>query len=123
MPGGRRPGAGRPKGSRNRATEEARQKAQETGETPLEYMLRVMRDAEADEKRRDAMAQAAAPYIHAKLSSIEMDAKVEGSLSDLSQDELDRRIAEKLQGLGPEIAKQLGLTAGASGAQDDGGQH
>ena len=37
---------------------------------PLEYMLKVMRDRQADEKRRDAMAIAAAAYIHPKLSSI-----------------------------------------------------
>jgi hypothetical protein len=30
-----------------------------------------MRDPEADQKRRDAMAMAAAPYLHPKLSAIE----------------------------------------------------
>lgn len=39
------------------------------GDTPLEYMLRVMRETK-DEKRRDAMAVAAAPYVHAKLAAI-----------------------------------------------------
>lgn len=73
--GGARKGAGRPKGARNKATEEARKKAAETGETPLAYMLRVMRNTKADPKRRDAMAQAAAPYIHAKLASIEHSGK------------------------------------------------
>lgn len=34
--------------------------------TPLEYMLHVMRDEEADPARRDRMAQAAAPFVHAK---------------------------------------------------------
>lgn len=37
-----------------------------TTETPLEYMLRVMRDPSADEARRDAMAKAALPYMHAR---------------------------------------------------------
>jgi hypothetical protein len=39
-------------------------------------MLEVMRDAKADQKRRDAMAIAAAPYLHPKLSTI--DAKLNG---------------------------------------------
>jgi hypothetical protein len=34
------------------------------GEMPLEYMLRVMRDRTADQKRRDRMAVLAAPYCH-----------------------------------------------------------
>jgi hypothetical protein len=37
-------------------------------------MLTVMRDPNADDKRRDAMAMAAAPYLHPKLSSV--DAKL-----------------------------------------------
>jgi hypothetical protein len=37
-------------------------------------MLTVMRSPAADDKRRDAMAMAAAPYLHAKLSAI--DAKL-----------------------------------------------
>ena len=38
---------------------------------PLDYMLSVMRDANADPKRRDAMAMAAAPYLHPKVSPVE----------------------------------------------------
>jgi hypothetical protein len=78
--GGKRPGAGRPKGARNKATEEARQKAAKEGEMPLAYMLKVMRDPNADEKRRDAMAQAAAPYTHSKLSTIEHSGKDGGPI-------------------------------------------
>ena len=37
-------------------------------------MLSVMRDSAADHKRRDAMAMAAAPFLHPKLSAI--DAKL-----------------------------------------------
>jgi hypothetical protein len=70
MARGRKTG-GRQKGSRNRATEEARAAAKATGILPLDYMLTVMRDPEADHKRRDAMAMAAAPYLHAKLCSVE----------------------------------------------------
>ena len=62
---------GRQKGSRNRATEEARAAAKATGILPLDYMLTVMRDPNADQKRRDAMAMAAAPYLHSKLNSVD----------------------------------------------------
>jgi len=33
-----------------------------SGEMPLDYMLRVMREESAAETRRDEMAKAAAPY-------------------------------------------------------------
>jgi hypothetical protein len=36
------------------------------GELPLEYLLRVMRDKEATNTRRDAAASSAAPYLHAR---------------------------------------------------------
>jgi hypothetical protein len=39
-----------------------------TGETPLAYMLRVMRDPTVADPRRDEMARAAAPYVHGKIS-------------------------------------------------------
>jgi hypothetical protein len=39
-----------------------------TGESPLSYMLRVMRDPTVEDPRRDEMARAAAPYVHAKIS-------------------------------------------------------
>jgi hypothetical protein len=42
-----------------------------TGETPLDYMMRVMRDKSANHDRRDKMAAAAAPYVHPKLANIE----------------------------------------------------
>jgi len=67
---GRKTG-GRQKGARNRATADARAAAEATGTLPLDYMLSVMRDAKAEPKRRDAMAIAAAPYLHSKLSMIE----------------------------------------------------
>jgi len=67
---GRKTG-GRQKGALNRATAEARAAAEATGILPLDYMLRVMRDDKAEPKRRDAMAVAAAPYLHPKLSAVE----------------------------------------------------
>lgn len=63
--GGAREGAGRKKGAKTLITEEALKRAGE-GETPLEYMLRIMRNEEEPNDRRDKMALGAAPYVHSK---------------------------------------------------------
>lgn len=90
MAGGARPGAGRPKGSTNEATKLKRDAvlaAAGGGETPLQYMLRVMNDETAEKPRRDDMARAAAPYIHPKQATIEHTGNVtlthEGALKAL----------------------------------------
>jgi hypothetical protein len=66
--GGARPGAGRPKGSRNKPIFESPESREYYAniESPLDYMLRVMRDPNADLRRRARMAREAAPYLHAK---------------------------------------------------------
>lgn len=69
--GGYRPGAGRPKKSGGTPTKaqvvsEAKREAKKADMSPLEYMLSVMNDPEAEKERRDRMAQAAAPYVHSK---------------------------------------------------------
>jgi hypothetical protein len=81
MARGRKTG-GRQKGARNRATEEARAAAAATGD----YMLSVMRDSAADHKRRDAMAMAAAPYLHPRLTAI--DAKLSPAAAQPSPQKL-----------------------------------
>src|SRR5215471_5492210 len=68
--GGARPGAGRKKGAVNKVTAEARAAALASGVSPLHYMLSIMRDESVDVRRRDAMAMAAAPYLHPKLSAV-----------------------------------------------------
>lgn len=77
--GSPRPNAGRPKGAVNRKTEEAIKAAKATGVTPLEYLLSIMRDTDAERSERIDCAKAAAPYIHAKLSNIE--ATISGHMS------------------------------------------
>ena len=37
---------------------------------PLDHMLRVMRDPTVEPHRRDAMAKAAAPYLHPQLAAV-----------------------------------------------------
>jgi hypothetical protein len=76
--GGARSGAGRPKGAKTAITEEAIKRAGD-GETPLEYMLRVMRDTAQLDDRRDKMAIGAAPYMHAK--AVEVSGADGGPLS------------------------------------------
>ena len=85
MARGRKTG-GRQKGARNRATEEARAVAAATGILPLNYMLSVMRDPAVDHKRRDAMAMAAAPYLHPRLTAI--DAKLSPAVAQPSPQKL-----------------------------------
>jgi hypothetical protein len=63
---------GRRKGSRNKSTIALEQELAASGETPKDYMLRVMRDETVDYARRDAMAKAAAPYCHPHLTSVAM---------------------------------------------------
>ena len=81
--GGARPGAGRKPGTPNRVTAELQAAVAASGETPLEYLLRIMRDPTADNSRRDQAAKDAAPYVHSKLASVDatVQANMDGSVS------------------------------------------
>ena len=83
--GGKRPGAGRPRGStvKKRSNAFIEKVIAETPEaTPLAYMLAIMKDPNVDERRRDAMAIAAAPFVHPKLATI--NANVGGSVRSIT---------------------------------------
>jgi hypothetical protein len=104
--GGFRVGAGRPKGvkepePRTRQNPENSSPAPDimraainAGMTPLEYMLAVMRDPDAEQVRRDRMAMAAAPYCHGRMSDnrvgkkdqARIDAATASEDSDLAYD-------------------------------------
>lgn len=87
--GGPRPGSGRKKGVPNKRTAEIQKAVEESGLTPLQYLLNVMRDPASEPKERQACAIAAAPYVHSKLSSIEMTADMRVTRpQELSDDEL-----------------------------------
>ena len=75
--GGARPNAGRKTGAATKKTADIANKAAAEGITPLEYLLSVMRDVGNEQRERAAAAVAAAPYVHAKLSSI--DATITGA--------------------------------------------
>jgi hypothetical protein len=62
---------GRKKGTPNRATAEKAKKIAESGLTPLDFMLDVMRDPAREYPIRMDAAKSAAPYVHPKLASIE----------------------------------------------------
>lgn len=76
--GGARNGAGRKPGSITKAARTIAEQGLD-GITPLEYLLGVMRDETQDERRRDEAAKAAAPYVHARLASVE--ANITGKLT------------------------------------------
>jgi len=67
--GGKRPGAGRRKGSKNKRTQEV-QAAVNAGIDPLGYMLRVMHDPAQPQDRRHDLARAMAPYCHPRPASV-----------------------------------------------------
>lgn len=69
--GGKIEGSGRKRGVPNKKTAELQAAVAASGMMPLEYMLNVMRDTDADPSRRDEMAKAAGPYLHPKLANIQ----------------------------------------------------
>lgn len=92
MRGGKRPGAGRPKGSRsvNTLVREARELGLETAGTSLEYLQKVYRgDIRNPDPRRIEAARAAAPYEFPRLTDSTIrteNAALEG-WDDMSADE------------------------------------
>lgn len=110
--GGSRPGAGRKKGAPNKASQKRQAEVAASGITPLDYMLKVMRDDEADASRRDEMAKAAAPYVHPKLSAMQHTGKDGGPIQHV---DLTNATEEQLAAL----EAIFGPLAGSSG--DDGG--
>jgi hypothetical protein len=92
--GGARPGAGRKRGQSTKLSEGERKAVAAAGETPLQYMIRVMRDSGTTDARRDEMAKAAAPFMHARLASIEQTTPpLDGSGNQVSALERARRLA------------------------------
>jgi hypothetical protein len=83
--GGSRPNAGRPKGAQNIKTIEQVEAVKASGLTPLEYLTSVYQDIGQDEAKRIDAAKAAAPYVHAKLSSVEMTGKDGGPIATTSK--------------------------------------
>lgn len=78
--GGYRPGAGRPAGAATKRTRAVADQAAAEGLTPLDVMLRTMRDHAAAHRWDEAskVAALAAPYVHPRLAAVDM--RSEGTL-------------------------------------------
>jgi type VI protein secretion system component VasF len=92
--GGARAGAGRKAGAATVKTREIADRMMEEGISPLEYMLNVMRRATVHEDvkiqiARETMAfeaaKAAAPYVHPRLSAIEVAGKDGGAMESVTR--------------------------------------
>ena len=88
MKGGRRPGAGRPVGTVNKRTREMAEKIQAEGITPLEYMLKLLRDDGLPQDIRLDAANKAAPYVHARLAAIDVKADIAAAHHIISDKEM-----------------------------------
>jgi hypothetical protein len=80
---------GRKKGVPNKATAAREAEIKQSGLTPLEFMLKVMRDEDASRKERMRAAADAAPYVHPKLSSIEGSLELNVYKHEQALDELE----------------------------------
>lgn len=81
--GGSRSNAGRKPGIPNKRTESTIAKAEAEGLMPLDYMLSVLRDGNRVPADRFLAAKEAAPYLHARLASVDATVKadVEGAIT------------------------------------------
>lgn len=97
MRGGARKGAGRPRGSASKKTRAIADRESKKGITPLEVMLKAMRE-HARKKNWDAaasFAKDAAPYMHAKLAAVQHSGPGGGAipivdLTNMTPDDLTR---------------------------------
>jgi hypothetical protein len=85
---------GRQKGTINRTTQELVTAVRKEGITPLDYLLRVMRDPNESAERRFAAASTAAPYLHPRLASVE--ARIETALVVMSPEERRQRARQAI---------------------------
>lgn len=89
-------GGGRKKGTPNRASAAREKEIARTGETPLQYLLRVMRDDKRPADERLNAAKFAAPYVHPKLVAVEHKGEGGGPIQmeySMSPLEAARRLA------------------------------
>lgn len=79
--GGKREGAGRRVGALTTKTREIAVTALEGGQTPLNFLISVMRDPDNELNMRVDAAKAAASYVHPKLAAIEHSGNQEKPLA------------------------------------------
>jgi hypothetical protein len=66
---------GRKKGVSNKRTIAKTEAIEQSGLTPLAYMLSVLRNEELEQAVRMDAAKSAAPYVHPKLANTELSTK------------------------------------------------
>jgi hypothetical protein len=76
-----------------------RRAARQSKVSPLDYMLAVLNDEQADPVRRDRMAVSAAPFVHAKA----------GDLGKKAQAEVDAETAGEGTEWGDDLTPRAGL--------------
>ena len=107
--GGSKPGerrGGRKRGTPNRASAARQAEVEASGITPLDYMLKVMRDENADPHQRFEAAKSAAPYIHPKLANIQHGSDPDNPLNTVT--DADRiAVIKAFLAANPDLRKQL----------------
>jgi len=119
--GGKRPGAGRPKGAVAKLTTAAVARAKSTGELPHECRLRVVRGESIDDRiptleQRIAAAVSVAPYFAPKLAAIEQRVETNVRAVVASKPLTKEEFMEKF---GIEYAKPIQLPASSIEAAYD----
>ena len=73
--GGKRAGAGRPKGSRSRRSEAVAEKLLSQGKCPVDALVRLAEEAEANGDRLQAIGvwKAILPFVYPKPKAVEID--------------------------------------------------
>lgn len=81
MAKGIKTGGGSRKGIPNKATAAKAEAIANSGLTPLDYLLSLLRDTDQEPHIRADAAKAAAPYVHPKLANVELTGKDKGPLN------------------------------------------
>lgn len=115
MRGGKRQGAGRPRGAATKRSSEVANRESQKGVTPLEVLLKAMR-THYDKEEYDAaasIAKDAAPYMHAKLASVQHSGPNGGPIQSVDLTNLSEKQLDILETI-------LGPLAGSAGDDDEG---
>ncbi len=105
---------GRKRGTPNRATAALAAAVAASGETPLAYLLSVMRDPQVAPELRLEAAKAAAPFVHPRLSAVSVqtqiddrrDAETRRVLIDQITNFIDHRPTRQIEGAVVEVSPQ-----------------
>jgi len=92
--GGKRSGAGRPKGAKSKRRLETFERLKAAGqELPLERLLRRMTDETESERYRDSLAIAAARFLHPRLTAV----AIAKTSFEMSTEEIEQLLYRELE--------------------------